>query len=480
MRKTISKKNLWDNAPALVKATFGGVLGAVPLACLLGKRFREQMAFVRQAQWWPPERAREHQLARLREMLKLAYENTEFYRRTFQNAGFQPEDLQSLDEVCQLPTIDKSVVVENLSEMCTTSIDASDVDYVSTGGTSGRPLRFYINANRSSVEYAYLTTSWERAGYQLGMPMAVLRGRMVAPDRRGLRHEYDPVLRHHYYSNFHMTDDNMKQYLQHIRGIGPCVLHAYPSSAHALAKYVMATGQPAPQNIHSILLESENVYPDQAQTIECAFGVRTFSSYGHSEKCVLAAQCEHSQDYHVWPTYGYFELLDEQGAPVRTPGQKGEIVGTGFINTVVPFIRYRTGDFATYVGERCEACGREHTVIRNIKGRWPQGGLVATDGSVVSMTALNVHDDTFANVRDYQFHQSVPGKATLCVVPNATLAEKEQQRIVVNMNKRLQGQVTLALEIRTELVKTARGKQPRVIQKCQPSRETRVEARESL
>ncbi len=466
MKKALSKKNLWDNAPSLIRTTLGSVLGMMPPKWLLGRSFREQTRFVERAQWWSAEHAREHQLAKLREILKLAYESTQFYREMLDRIGFRPGALECVDDMCRLPTIDKATVVKHLAEMTARSVDARDVDYVSTGGTSGEPLRFYINASRSSVEYAYLITSWGRVGYTLGMPMAVLRGRIVQPNRQGVRHDYDPLLRHHYYSNFHMTDDNMQQYLRHIHRIGPCVLHAYPSSAHALAKYILAAGELAPQCIQSVILESENVHADQVQTIEDVFGVRTFSSYGHTEKCVLATQCEHSRDYHIWPTYGFFELLDEDGAPVDTPGQEGEIVGTSFINTVVPFIRYRTGDYATYVGDRCEACGREHTVIRHIKGRWPQGGLIAIDGSLVSMTALNVHDDTFRCVREYQFHQSVPGRAALCIVPSGAVDEHEQQRIVVNMNKRLQGQVELSLEIRSELVKTAQGKQPRVIQKC--------------
>ncbi len=188
--------------------------------------------------------------------------------------------------------------------------------------------------------------------------------------------------------------------------------------------------------------------------------------YGHSEKLVLASGCEKTNDYHVWPTYGYFELLDNDGKPVSTPGQHGEIVGTGFINTVMPFIRYRTGDWATYVDDHCKKCGREHIVIRDIQGRWPQGGLVAVDGSIISMTALNVHDDTFKNVRDYQFCQSIPGKATLLVVASTHLDDNERRRIVKNMNKRLQNQVTLDVEIRAKLTKTLRGKQPRVIQRC--------------
>lgn len=243
------------------------------------------------------------------------------------------------------------------------------------------------------------------------------------------------------------------------------MFHAYPSSAHAFAKFILANDASGPGNVRGVLLESENVYADQLADIEKAFGARVLAAYGHSEKTILAAQCEYSRNYHVWPTYGYFELVDSGGKSIREAEQEGEIVGTGFINTVVPFIRYRTGDYATYVGEHCEACGREHTIIRDVKGRWPQGGLIAADGSVVSMTTLNVHDDTFRSIREYQFHQSTPGKAVLCVIPTTSLDEDEQRRIIANMNKRLQGQVVLDLEIRTELLKTARGKQPRVIQK---------------
>jgi phenylacetate-CoA ligase len=466
MKVALSRRNIWEKTPRWIKRSLGRGLGVLPTAWLLGHSFRDNCRFIRDAEWWPADRAREYQLSRLRAMLTLAYERTAFYRRSFGAAGFHPEDLKSLDDMARVPTIDKHVVAESLADMCARSFDASDIDYVATGGTSGTPLQFYIDANRSSVEYAYLTVIWERVGYRLGMPMAVLRGKTVSRDRAGLYHEYDPILRHHYYSNFHANDANLAKYLEHIRRIGPCMFHAYPSSAHAMARHIIASGGAAPHNIKGVLLESENVYADQIEEIEAAFGTRTFASYGHSEKLVLAAQCEHSHNYHVWPTYGYFELLDVEGKPVTEPGREGEIVGTGFINTVVPFIRYRTGDWATYVGDRCTLCGREHTVIRDIQGRWPQGGLLAADGSVVSMTALNVHDDTFRQVREYQFHQSVPGRATLCVVPMHPLDDAEKQRIIGNMNRRLQGQVLLELEVRDELVKTSRGKQPRVIQEC--------------
>jgi len=469
MKKALSRKNLWEKTPLSLKSTLGRSLGLIPPKWLLGKSFRANCKFVRDAQWWPAERAQEYQLSKLREILNLAYEKTRYYHRSFDSAGFHPDNLHSLQDMHHLPTIDKQVVIDNLLDMCTKSISGKDVDYGSTGGTSGTPLHFYLNANRSSVEYAYLTTSWERIGYKLGTQMAVIRGRVVQANRKGLHHKYDPILRHHYYSNFHMSSENMARYLEHITTIGPCFLHVYPSSVVTLAHFILQKGAHTPKNIRGIIAESEIVYPKQRQMVEEVFGNCYFSCYGHSEKLVLAAGCEQTNNYHVWPTYGYFELLDDDGNPVTTPGQQGEIVGTSFINTVMPFIRYRTGDIATYVGDCCKACGREHILISDIQGRWPQGGLIAKDRSIISMTALNVHDDTFKNVQDYQFYQSIPGKATLYVVPLTSLDDKEQERIVNNMNRLLQSQVILDLEVRTNLVKTKRGKQPRVIQKCNNS-----------
>ena len=239
--------------------------------------------------------------------------------------------------------------------------------------------------------------------------MAVLRAGWCSPDRNGLYHEYDPILRHHYYSNSHMTDENMERYLEHMaRSVR--FLHVYPSSVARWRDSVLARDGVRRRISAASSPESEIVYPEQRQMVEEVFGCRYFSCYGHTEKLVLAAECEQSTDYHVWPTYGYFELLDEAGRPVTTPGQRGEIVGTGFINTVMPFIRYRTGDWATYVGDRCEACGREHPIIRDIRGHRTQEMLLASRWPEISWTALNMHDDTFVHVRQFQFLQDTPGQ----------------------------------------------------------------------
>jgi len=458
MKRAISRKNMLHAAPAFLRSTVGRLLEPIPVPWLLGGRFREQGHIVQRAQRWPAEQSRAYQLARLGEILALAYEKTMFYRRVFDDVGFRPTKLRCIEEIRSLPTIDRRVIADNLADMCTKSVSSRDVDQLSTGGSSGSPLHFYANASRSMVEYAYLTTSWERAGYHLGMPMAVLRGRVVRADRDGLYHEYDPLLRHHHYSSFHMSDENMGRYVEHISAIGPCFLHVYPSTVAALARFLHRAGMRAPANIHGVIAESESVYPEQRKKVEETFGCRYFSCYGHSEKLVLAAECEHSTDYHVWPTYGYFELLDERGEPVTTPGQRGEIVGTGVINTVMPFIRYRTGDWATYVGDRCEACGREHVIIRDIQGHRIQEVLIAADGSEIPWTALNMHDDTFVRVRQFQFMQQTPGRAVLRIVPGDGFGDQDARRICQNLGRKLDGQLTFGIELVDTIPLSARGK----------------------
>jgi phenylacetate-CoA ligase len=452
----LSRKNLWDKLPTSLRRSVGAALSVLPVEVVLGHRYRRERAFLEQAQWWPLERAREHQVGQLRRICALAAERTTYYARTFRAAGFDPRDLRAVEDLSGLPLIDRRTLTEHLEEMCTSSPPRGD--YVSTGGSAGAPLRFYIGPERSAVQYAHLAAGWSRAGYRPGMALAVFGGRVVSPGKGGLRYEHDALLRYHYYSNFHMSEEEIGRYLDHLAGLGPCFLHVYPSAGFALAHHIWRAGRSAPANVRGILAESEIVYEDQRRFVRQVFGCRYFSSYGHTEKLVAAAECESSSDYHVWPTYGLCELLDEAGRPVTTLGQRGEIVGTGFINTSVPFIRYRTGDFATLAGTGCRQCGRDHLLLRDIRGHRVQEFLVAVDGSRIAWTALNVHDDTFERVLRFQFLQEEPGRAVLKVVPAAGFGSADQERILRNLEVKLRGRIDLTLELVQEVTLTSVGK----------------------
>ncbi len=466
MKRAFSKKNLWENTPAGIKRILGAGLSVVPLPYLLGGEFRRWRQFAAEADRWDAERIREYQVAELRRVLTLAYEKTEYYRQTFRSVGFHPGDLKSPEDLQRLPTIDKVSVRENWERMLTRPITDSSVDLVTTGGTSGEPMRFYMGSSRHAPEFGHLTNCWSRVGYQPGDVFAVLRGRVIAKPTDGMYYQYDPLFRYHYYSTFHMSPDDLRKYLAHMNRVQPKFLHVYPSSLFALVEFAAAEGLGLPKSIRAALLESEPLFPHQRALFKSKIpGVHIFTSYGHSEKLVMAAPCEKSDEYHVVPTYGYAEVLKENGQP-SADGENGELTGTGFIHDVMPLIRYRTKDSVTRGGNKCEACGRQHMMLKAIEGWRGQQFLVARDGhTLVSMTALNLHDDTFDGITRFQFQQSVPGKVVLKLVP-ANAGGKELARIQRHFAPKLAHAVDLDVQYVSEIPLTRMGKQPLIDQRC--------------
>jgi phenylacetate-CoA ligase len=458
MKTAVSRKNLWERLPPAVKKPVGLALSVAPPALLLGGRFRRWRRLVADADRWSADEVRRHQLQQLRSVLQLAGERSSYYRASFRSAGFDAALPNGVADLQKLPLIDKRTINEHADELLVVPRSSPGIDSVSTGGSSGEPLRFLIGAGRSAIEFAHLVSCWARVGYGLTSAQAVFRGQLIAPDEGGLRHEFDPLLRRHYYSTFHMDDASVGRYLAHVRSIGPCYLHMYPSAMNVLVRYLKRNGLTPPSNVQGLLIGSENVYEQDRRAAEAAFGVRYFTWYGHSEKLVMAAECERSCDYHVLPTYGYCELVDEGGRPVSRPGERGEIVGTGFLNRVMPFVRYRTGDYATYAGDHCEECGRQHLLLKDVRGHRTQEMLVARDGSLIPWTAVNTHEDTFDRVRQFQFAQVEAGRATLRIVPSGRPDEIDVEKVRRDMLARLQGQLDFDVQIVPEIRLTDRGK----------------------
>lgn len=466
MKRALSKRNLWDKTPGPIKAVVGRVLSAVPLPRILGADFRRWYRLALEADRWNAEQIREYQVVQLRRILTLAYEKTAFYRKSFQNVGFEPSDLKTPEDLRRLPTIDKVTVRENWKEMLTLPLSDPNLDLVSTGGTSGEPMRFYMSSSRHAPEFAHLTACWSRIGYKPGDHVAVLRGRLITQPREGMYYQYDPLLRHHYYSTFHMSPDDLRAYAHHIQKVRPRFLHAYPSSIYALARYMASANMAFPESIRAVLLESEPVFPHQRELVEKRMGLRMFASYGHSEKLIMAAECEKSSAYHVLPTYGYCEVLDGDRAAV-VAGGLGELTGTGFINEAMPLIRYRTADLVTVGSGKCATCGREHQLLESIQGRWGQEFLICRDGqTLISMTSLNLHDDTFDGVARFQFVQDEPGKATLNLVPVTAACDHDPARFQRHFAPKLAHGVDLKIAFVSEIPLTRVGKQPMILQRC--------------
>jgi phenylacetate-CoA ligase len=449
-------RRLLERMPAPAREALESTIAFVPRPFLYGRTFRAVQAGLARSERWSAERMRADQDRRVCDLVAWAYARSPFYRTAMDTRGVRPEHVQGTADLKLLPLIDKGTLREHGESMLARGVPASAREQVSTGGTSGEPLRFWIDRGRSATEWAFMTWQWRRVGYRPGASRAVLRGVLVGgEDPRDIA-AWRPLLDELALSTFKLTPETLPLYLAAIARRKPSFLHAYPSSAEHFARLcadLPATERP---RFRAILLGSETVYPAQRAYLEKAYGATVFAWYGHSEKCLLGGGCERSTDAHLFPEYGALEVVDDAGQPVA-PGGRGTLVGTGFMNRVMPFLRYATDDRATLVEEPC-ACGRPYPRVRDIVGRWHDDYLYGDGGRRFTMTALNTHGAAFDRVLRFRIRQERPGEAEVLVVPAPSFGEPDARAIVDEYTKRASGTVRFSVRVEPDLPLTGRGK----------------------
>lgn len=325
----------------------------------------------------------------------------------------------SLLEIDKLPFINKEIILGSCNKMI---VEKSASDYATTGGTSGKPLGFYINKNSKGFEWFWMTNNWSKVGFTLDDYRAVLRNHKL----KGRKFKVDPLLKEYQYDNFSLNDNYIDYIIRHINKNHIRFLHAYPSAAYLLGCRIKSMRDKT--SLKTFLCGSENIFTFQKELIQKELNFRMYTWYGHSEKLILAGEDSFCENYHSNPFYGYAEIVDDNGKPLKTSGLTGELVGTGFINTKMPFIRYMTGDFAEYIGDVCPDCGHIGLTFKNVKGRWLGDKIYKSDGTIITTTALNLHNDVYNYIKNIQYVQEQKGKLEVRIIPennyNSMIKEK--------------------------------------------------------
>ena len=152
------------------------------------------------------------------------------------------------------------------------------------------------------------------------------------------------VMRNTLFSSYHISERNLGAYVDELKKIEPVFIDSYPSAIFSIGKFLLDRGIEAGIAPKAIITSSETLLDNQREVIEKAFHSRVFDQYGSAEMVGFINQCEKGS-YHINPEYGIVEIIKEDGEPAKD-GEPGELVCTGFVNSTMPLIRYKTGDSA--------------------------------------------------------------------------------------------------------------------------------------
>jgi phenylacetate-CoA ligase len=412
--------------------------------------------FLAQSSTWSADHLASHQLLELQRVVRDAVTNAPAWRALYAAHGLGADAVVSLDDVRKLPTVRKEDIRGDLEGF---SIAMPGRTRTATGGSTGIPFELYRDPHAFAKELASKAHQYGRIGWTEGDPQLVLRGLTIdTPSHMTLVEEFNELR----CSSYHLVPEVMEQYRRAAIEYRPDWLRCYPSIGDLFAQFIEDSGGEFPP-VKGILCASENLYDGQRARMSRVFNTRVFSHYGHYELAALAGYCEHRDTYHVLPQYGYVELLAPDDSLVQDRGQLGEIVATSFINHGTPLIRYRTGDFAVFDTVGCSACDRPYQVWSRIEGRLHEF-IVTSTGRLISMTALNAHDDTFDGVRQFQFEQKDPGRVTLRYVPRGVADSAVESHIRSRLANKLGDDIHLDVQPVDAIEPTKRGKHRFLIQ----------------
>lgn len=451
----------YTSAPQWIKTTVGSVYARIPSRLRYGSayvRFRNEAACT-------DERALRRLVEqKLSDTLTTAIQTVPAYQeyRSLLSTSRNQRELLN-----QIRPVTKEMIKNRPDWYLSSSLATHHRMPMFTGGSTAQPMRFYLQKHVTRPkESAYVDLWMESLGVSRKDVILVLRGRSVptAGEPNGQLWMYDPIKGQLILSCDHLEPEYMERYMHPLRAWKPTFVHAFPSAIHALAKWLQQHPMhDITDRVRAIFLTSETIYDHQLTAIQKVFSCPIIPHYGHSERVLMAAGRSDDGRYLFWPQYGHFELLDLHDQPITQPGVIGEIVGTSFDNHVMPFIRYRTGDFAVLSNQHHPKFPF-YPVCERIKGRL-QEFVVCRDHRLISITTLGAaHFDLLANVHEIQYEQHEPGKVVLNVVVTSPLSSATQQAIARAVELKTLGGCTLEVRRVPSIERTERGKHRMMIQ----------------
>lgn len=316
-----------------------------------------------------PEKLEKLRTLKMQKHLRYAYQNSLFYKKTFDKMGLRPEEIDTLEEYRQIvPLLTHKKIIENqnaappFGDFLATGFKDIRRIYSSPGPLmipfSKSDMDAYINATANGlyicgarrgdivdITYAY---QWDLAGTMLDDGFRRL-GCAVIPGGPGMTRTHIRIIKH----------------------LGVTIIFAFPSFAMKLAKTAKKMGVDPKRDlkVRLIIIRGEEVYNEIDKTLLSGeFGAEVREMYGGAETGFVAAECSMGRGMHCFGD-SILEIVDPlTGRPVDD-GRTGEIVTTDLSRVAMPVIRYRTGDLVKGLDFESCPCGRTSPRIRQIMGR---------------------------------------------------------------------------------------------------------------
>jgi phenylacetate-CoA ligase len=389
------------------------------------------MAFRRQAMEWDFDSKLQWIRNRLQFTVRQAYRTTEYYRKLFDQIGFEPEADFGWDEFARLPVLERDDVRDARFSLLSKGIPFNELLKDSTGGSTGAPTEIFLGPEERGWKESAGDFFMRRIGAPCGARTGLLWGHHLDPKAsdslRDRFHAFESNSR--YFDCLRLSPSVLESYHYELQRWQPACIIAYASALGHLAEFVLERGYRANYPSRCMVTGAEKLSPTHRQAIETAFRRPVHERYGGRDVGYVAFQM-HPQHTLLFEVDWANVLIEPE-----TSEKESSILVTKLHADGMPMIRYRVGDVARFLpGSKPghpafllnEVVGRDVDRIWLPDGRW--------------ITGLQIpHLMKDYPVREYMFFQKSDYSVEIRIAPKSGFTGDAKEKILETVQANLPG-----------------------------------------
>lgn len=425
---------------------------AMPLADLkFHTHFTPWYHRIREMQKWSPEQIKQWQMEEMQKLVHTAYEHSKYYHELFDLLKLKPEDIQSMEDLEQIPPLTKEIIRERFDDILLSNHTDYHWKQGATGGSTGNPTKYVKDNNSWGFDNAYNLLMWQRTGYHYGDKFLALGSASIFPtNKRSKLHEaYYGLKNKKPFNAMNLSEERLDECVKFIIDNDIHFIYGYASSIFLLAKHVKEKKLQEKLKIKACFPTSEILTDVYRRTIVEAFNCHINDSYGANDGGIVAHKLDDEEGYKL----GY-NCIVQIKEPMDGKTNYGTALLTDVTNTVFPFIRYELGDILE-LGDGYNAF-HNGQVLTKVIGR--------TSDIIVLENGRNLTGPGFTilftnlNVKGYRIFKSNPMEITLEIVKLPAYTDAEEKLIIDTMHKHAGDDCKVIINYKDEIVTRKNGK----------------------
>ena len=325
------------------------------------------MIFDKKHETMSVEEMRALQLERLRHIVRYAYDHVPFYKKKYDEAGFDPDSIRTLDDIRRIPFTVKSDLRDNYPYGLISTSKKNLMRIHASSGTSGKPTVVCYTKKDMKIWTECCARLAAAAGVRKSDIVQISFGYGLFTGALGMHQGCERLGA----AIIPASAGNTERQVMLLKDLQATVLVCTPSYALYIGEMIEKLGYDIKDfKLRLGLFGSEASTEEMHREIARKLNIFTNDNYGLSEIIGpgVSGECSEKCGMHINEDHFYPEVLDPETFEPVPDGTYGELVLTTLTKEGMPVIRYRTKDITTLDHTPCK-CGRTTVRMAKLRGR---------------------------------------------------------------------------------------------------------------